>query len=205
MRKPSPSMAVAIVALVMASTGTGVAAAKYLITSSKQIKAGSISLSDLSQDARASLRGQRGATGSTGLQGPAGTAGSAGASGQPGAAGTPGATGTPGERGPSDAYFITSLGVANGVTLPVGKFVLTGDVYFGTGGTMVCTAWHQTGPGGASGKSSYANGGNTTWNLPVSDAFTMTSPGKAYVDCSGGGAFVVRPDVSVIQVGSLTP
>jgi hypothetical protein len=182
-------MVVATLALVMATTGTGIAATKYSITSSKQVKDGSISLSDLSKSARKSLRGKTGPRGSAGL------------AGAPGAPGSPGATG---QRGPSDAHFISGIGLANAVTLPAGQFVLTGDVYFGAGANMECTAWHAS-SSNTGGKTSYARGGGFTWNVPVSDAFALTTPGKAYVTCIGGGNSAVRPDVSVIQVGSLTP
>lgn len=46
MRKPSPSLVISIIALVMATSGTAIAA-KTLITSSKQIKAGVVTSSDI--------------------------------------------------------------------------------------------------------------------------------------------------------------
>ena len=49
MRKPSAALVVASAALVMATIGTSVAASGYTITSSKQIKPGSISLTSLEQ------------------------------------------------------------------------------------------------------------------------------------------------------------
>ena len=57
--RPTPSMAVALLALVVALGGTATAAS-VLITSSKQIKAGSISASDLSRSAQKSLKGKAG-------------------------------------------------------------------------------------------------------------------------------------------------
>ena len=57
MRKPSAALVVASAALVMAGIGTSVAATGYTITSSKQIKPGSISLSSLSKSARKALHG----------------------------------------------------------------------------------------------------------------------------------------------------
>jgi hypothetical protein len=69
---------VACVAIVLAMGGTGLAAKKYLITSTKQI----------SPKVLATLRGAKGARG---LPGPAGAAGANGANGAPGA---PGAAGT---------------------------------------------------------------------------------------------------------------
>jgi len=69
MRKPSAALVVASVALVMATIGTSVAASGYTITSSKQIKPGSISLKALSKDARKELRGARGPQGQPGEDG----------------------------------------------------------------------------------------------------------------------------------------
>ena len=69
MRKPSAALVVASAALVMAGIGTSVAATGYTITSSKQIKPGSISLSSLSKSARKALHGERGPAGPRGETG----------------------------------------------------------------------------------------------------------------------------------------
>jgi hypothetical protein len=84
-RKPSPSMIVALTALVLATSGSAVAAS--LITSA-QIKNGTIQLSDINSKARKSLQGK------TGPQGPRGPTGPAGANGTNGTNGTNGAPGT---------------------------------------------------------------------------------------------------------------
>ncbi len=87
MRKPSATLVVAVAALVMATIGTSVAATGYTITSSKQIKPGSISLESLSKAARKALRGERGpvgAAGEDGLDGDPGLDGQDGADGQDG-------------------------------------------------------------------------------------------------------------------------
>ncbi len=88
MRKPSAALVVASAALVMATIGTSVAASGYTITSSKQIKAGSISLSDLSPGARKALRGERGPAGPPGLDGEDGLDGEPGDDGEDGAGAT---------------------------------------------------------------------------------------------------------------------
>ena len=80
-RRPSPWLVVALVALFVGPIGT--AAASHLITG-KDIKNGTIELSDLSRHARLELQGGRGPQGSQGQRG------------QPGVPGTPGAPGTPG-------------------------------------------------------------------------------------------------------------
>jgi hypothetical protein len=71
LRKPSPTLVIACLALFVAMTGTGIAANKYLITSTKQIKP-----SVLKQ-----LKGAKGPRGAKGPAGAAGVAGSTGASG----------------------------------------------------------------------------------------------------------------------------
>jgi hypothetical protein len=88
MRKPSATLVVAAAALVMATIGTSVAATGYTITSSRQIKPGSISLESLSKSARKALRGQRG---------PAGLPGEDGIDGDPGSDGQDGLDGQDGQ------------------------------------------------------------------------------------------------------------
>ena len=68
MRKPSPAVAIASVALFFSLAGTGLAASKYLITSTSQIKP-------------SVLKDLKGKEGPVGQQGPAGAAGAAGAAG----------------------------------------------------------------------------------------------------------------------------
>src|SRR3977135_3105610 len=80
--RPSGSMLVALLALVMATTGSAVAAS--LITS-KQIKDGTIQTKDTPKSARPNLKGQPGAAGAQGLQGVAGAKGDKGDKGDPGA------------------------------------------------------------------------------------------------------------------------
>jgi hypothetical protein len=81
MRKPSAALVVATAALVMAAIGTSVAASGYTITSSKQVKPGSISLASLSKSARKALRGARGPAGPQGEYGADGLDGSDGQDG----------------------------------------------------------------------------------------------------------------------------
>ena len=69
MRKPSAALVVATAALVVATIGTSVAATGYTITSSKQIKPGSVSLDSLSKGAKKALRGARGPAGPAGRDG----------------------------------------------------------------------------------------------------------------------------------------
>ena len=78
MRKPSAALVVATAALVMSTLGTSLAATHYVITSPKQVKPGTITLSALSKGARKALRGERGERGRAGASGPQGPVGAAG-------------------------------------------------------------------------------------------------------------------------------
>lgn len=84
MRKPSAALVLASAALVMATIGTSVAASGYTITSSKQVKPGSISLQSLSKSARKALRGAQGPPGQDGQDGADGQDGLDGQDGQDG-------------------------------------------------------------------------------------------------------------------------
>lgn len=202
MRTPSPSLIVATAALVVASTGTGVAASRYLITSSRQVKPGALAASDLSRAARRSLRGRRGPAGPPGPRGPQGAPGAHGAAGATGPAGPAGATGP---RGPSDAWLLRRLDEANGVRLPAGSYVVSGTVYFGTAAAPRCTTWHTTGPGTASGTISFGPATNQEYTLPVASSFTAEGPTTVFVECTGGGGASVNPVVTITQVEQLHP
>jgi hypothetical protein len=82
---------VATFALVFAMSGGALAASKYLITSTKQIKPSVLS----------SLKGKAGPAGASGTQGSAGPSGPAGPQGPTGPAGVAGGTGVKGENGSS--------------------------------------------------------------------------------------------------------
>src|SRR5258705_4592531 len=92
---PSPSMVVAVAALLVAMSGSAVAAS--LITS-KQIKDGTIQTRDLSKRAVKALKSSS-TPGPRGPQGPTGSAGAAGAVGGTGQAGAAGKPGAPGKDG----------------------------------------------------------------------------------------------------------
>ena len=126
------AMAVALLALVLAMSGSAVAAS--LITS-KQIKDGTIQTKDISKKARAQLAkaASRGPAGPAGPAGPKGDKGDKGDAGSAGAAGEPGQTGP---RGPSDAVFEYEDGFANWQTqladlvvvdLPAGNWVVNAN------------------------------------------------------------------------------
>jgi Collagen triple helix repeat (20 copies) len=90
---------IAVLVGVLAVTSGAFAAKRYLITSSSQIKAGAVSLSDLSPAARKALSSVNGNSGVAGPQGTAGPQGNAGPAGAPGKDGKDGSA-TPGPQGP---------------------------------------------------------------------------------------------------------
>lgn len=91
MRRSSPALGVALVALFVALGGGAAAYASGLIPGS-QIRDHSIAEKKLTKKAITALQGQRGLTGPAGATGPVGPAGPAGGAGPPGAQGPPGVT-----------------------------------------------------------------------------------------------------------------
>lgn len=149
-RRPSGAMIVALVALLMSMGGTATAA-KFLITSSSQIKDGavtgrdvkdrSLGANELSPAAVAALSAGKGEprAGSAGPAGPKGEAGAQGPAGPRGATGERGATGATGERGPSNLFVSKKDWGLNKVldggsqrlvtmTLPAGRYFVTTEV-----------------------------------------------------------------------------
>ena len=118
-RRMSYANVVATLALLFAMSGGALAASKFLIVSTKQIKPSVL----------AQLKGKNGASGAPGATGPAGPQGPAGANGKdgaPGAAGEPGpkgATGAAGSAGPAGQKGATG---ATGAAGPTGSAGPTG-------------------------------------------------------------------------------
>jgi hypothetical protein len=128
MRKliPSGSMTVAVIALLVAMSGSAVAAS--LITG-EQIKDGSVQSKDLSKSARANLAGVGdGVRGPTGPAGPAGPIGPKGARGADGQDGAPGFTQTTVRRGEANVAA-HSAGVASAHCLQ-GEMAVGGGAEF---------------------------------------------------------------------------
>lgn len=106
LRKPSPAMIVACIALMFSMTGTGIAASHYLITNTHQIKPSVLDKLKGSQGA-AGPQGAAGAPGPQGqsgvilVKGEAGPAGPAGLKGFDGVEGNTGAIGPEGSTGPT--------------------------------------------------------------------------------------------------------
>jgi hypothetical protein len=103
-RRPSPAIIIASLALFFALGGTAIAAKRYLITSTSQIKPSVLA----KLKGKAGKQGPAGATGATGAQGSAGA---------PGAAGAQGLVGPEGPQGPG--AVLVSVAVAPGTTKPL--------------------------------------------------------------------------------------
>lgn len=95
--RPSPALVIAVIALIAATSGNAIAdgvtavAAKLGKNSvtSREVKNGSLTLSDFKSSERTKLKGADGATGAKGATGATGPAGPAGPTGPQGPAGTP--------------------------------------------------------------------------------------------------------------------
>jgi hypothetical protein len=161
MRRPSPATIIASIALFFSLAGTGLAASKYLITSTKQIKPSVLS----------SLHGSQGARGPQGVQGPAGPAGAAGAGGAAGAAGAAG-TFTTADVTTVTGGSTTILANSNATsvaTCPSGATVISGGY-----------TWAGTTPSTASATSSAAQG-TTAWAVTIQDTSTVTNISTPFV------------------------
>jgi hypothetical protein len=142
---------IAALVAVLAVTSGAFAAKQYMITSSKQIKHGAISLSDLSHHARKLLHGR---------QGLAGPAGKDGTNGLPGARGPKGDKGDPGAAG--DSYL-------QGAYYSVANYDV-GDTNGGAVATVACKLPTDTAiSGGVQTLDAGTNGLQN--NVPVSSSF----------------------------------
>ena len=144
LKRPSPATVIALVALVVASSGSAVAAT--LITSGK-IKDGTIRLVDISSSAKKSLRGQTGKTGPRGATGAPGATGAAGRSALTPLRSGETIRGVWAMRGDATATSTQMTGVTFPIPAPVpvdsrhvvvqGQDLITGDGCIGTAATPV--------------------------------------------------------------------
>ena len=104
LKRISPSMIVALIALFFALSGGAYAANKYIITTTKQIK----------PSALAQIKGRNGTNGVNGANGAVGPAGQTGAPGQSGPAGPQGPAGAKGDKGDRGDPGLAGTPGANG-------------------------------------------------------------------------------------------
>ena len=166
MRRPSASLVVAILAIVIATAGT--ASATTALITSNQIKNGTIRLVDISKNARKALQGRTGETGKAGAagpQGPQGVPGPQGLQGLQGAMGGPGVSGYTVVR--NNTVVSAPVNHASVVAdCPAGEQVLSGGggasgAPLGFGGMVM----------GFEGPTSVDGGSNNAWEVDM-----VTSP-----------------------------
>jgi Collagen triple helix repeat (20 copies) len=196
-------MAVALLALVLATAGTASAATKLLISSSSQIKNGSIQTADLAKKARTALRGQTGPAGPQGAQGLQGPRGEPGPKGAAGPKGDPGISAFSGTipsgttvRGSYERqdYVPTGKKVRIGVSLPAPAPVDldAAHVNFGAGSGYAdadpdCTGsnWNPTAPPG---KVCIYSFGVSGADNPVGTSGRMSSPYGFAIEYTSSGS-----------------
>jgi collagen triple helix repeat protein len=201
--------AIGLIALFVALGGTTYAATALPRNSvgSSQVINGSLKKADLSGKAVSALKGNKGTQGTPGPQGargatgPAGTRGSKGATGAKGPTGLQGVQGVQGVQGiagPTNAYTnygtLTSISVGttqtvSSVTLPAGRYTLSGQVRFSEGnadGQETALACNYISAGTVHQSSSYGAYGvtNPTRTMPVIGDATLTFPASIFLRCN---------------------
>jgi hypothetical protein len=146
---------IAALVAVLAVTSGAFAAKKYMVSSSKQIRNGAVSLADLSPAARKALQGQ------LGEQGPKGDTGPTGASGAPGPMGDAGAQGPKGDKGDTGA---TGDSYLHGAYYSVAYYD-KGDTNGGAIATVACKAQTDTAISGGVSTDAYMK------TVPVGQSF----------------------------------
>lgn len=139
--KLSPSMVVSLLALVFAMAGTGFAAKSYVISSSKQIKDGSVTSADVMDGSLTGIDVKDRSLTPADFSGPVqGAQGAQGPQGAPGPKGDQGAKGDTGARGPSDMYssYVDKASVPEVPTdSTIATLELGGGPYFVSGNAVV--------------------------------------------------------------------
>jgi len=201
---------VAWLALFVALGGTSLAASRYAITSTKQIKPSVLK----------SLRGKTGKTGSAGAKGPTGPQGPTGAKGETGAEGKAGASAGLSEvnNGPVTLEELSAeQTVANIPNVPAGNYIVNAKVTLenddeieGASGTTV-TCYLRAGTDvdeATTHLASYPGPGNIE-TLPLTLSHTFASVGAVELTCNDfkhGHSFIaaLQAKISLVQVQTLT-
>jgi hypothetical protein len=223
-RRPSAALVVAFVSLLLASAASATAAGVF-VSSSRQVKNGTLEAKDLSRKARKTLRGVPGPSGAQGI------AGSPGPRGVAGPAGPRGAKGETGPRGPSGAFVARAAsqlepacpsagGCPAGsrtlaaLALPAGSYVLEAKVDVspstaagtvsngecklvrGADDTYLDRAFHQL-------VSRAAQTDEETFNLQ--DVVTLPAGGPVELECASSAVWnAINPAIQAIRVESVT-
>jgi Collagen triple helix repeat (20 copies) len=223
-------LALGTIALALALAGGAWAGKRYVITSSRQVKPGVLTLRNLSKGAVKHLHGAKGKRGATGPQGPKGDTGAPGPKGDSGPQGPQGVQGSlvnyevdngsawalsnmpnalkNGNGGYEDAGVVVDLGPAssfNGITA-------TGTA---TGGTLAENIWITDGgeaytPGyhlfsnGPADFSYYSDNGNGTWSPLDAQAQTYGSDKTTAEIASTFAGYEVYAWVGVTSNGTST-
>ena len=196
---------------ILALSGTAIAAKKYVITSSKQIKPRTIQVKNLSKKARHKLRGATGPRGATG------------------APGARGATGATGATGPSDGYtdqFTTAVPLEQdgtnhqllSVAVPAGSYIVNARL-------QGITVTDPDGPPGNNYRYDCVLGDTTGGSIenylprvgmtPDVESYityeggtTLTGAGSIQLNCSAGNGHpltALSGSLTAIRVGALHP
>jgi hypothetical protein len=177
MRKPSPALVIALIALFVALTGTGTAGDIARRTTTAAVSAG--------QAVGLVKRGPRGPRGPRGFRGLPGPKGDAGAKGDPGAKGDKGDPGAKGDKGDTGSPGISGreLVVGAPTSLNPGQFGAA-TVSCPTGKTVI------GGGGGSEGEVAISNTGppsNTQWGVNAKNVSGSPVTLFAYAICVNVG------------------
>ena len=193
LRRPSPTIVIAVLALFFALGGTAVATSHYLLTSTSQIKPSV--LKKLKGNA-----GPQGSQGPAGAQGAGGQQGAAGPQGAVGPQGKEGPAGPQGKEGPAGPTNLSSLtevvGSANRVpaydeTGPGGYEGVESSIATCPAGDNVVSGGSDVFAGVVAGEYSIASENHDSWIVVVANDSTYTGGEvKAYAYCAKAGQAV---------------
>ena len=167
LRKLTPAMVIALIALFVALTGTGAAG-----TAAKQMKGTAVKAG---QAVGVVKRGPRGPRGRAGPQGPQGRQGSQGQQGQPGQQGTQGPSGITSQTEVVAEYAVPARGIDGYIkiitaTCPSGMGSVTGGFVAITGASEI---WYsRRSPGG--------------WSAGIVNTSSISGTFRVYAYCSSG-------------------